>query len=119
MLPKKSGEVWIAGFFLLGARCRNAVDVDAVKRTLEKNLKREINTERLFSVESPYLSDEFRGRHAVGNIVLTSMIRRMLVLVEQSWRFDEPVLIIGETGCGKTTVAQMLAKVTLVNYQTL
>ncbi|EJW86828.1 hypothetical protein WUBG_02263 [Wuchereria bancrofti] len=98
------------GFMLLGARCRNAVDVECVKKILEKNLKRKINIERLFASDSHYLPPEFRSCIAVNNIVLTGTIRRMLVLVSQSWHFAEPVLMIGETGCGKTTVAQMLAK---------
>ncbi|MCP9257055.1 Midasin [Dirofilaria immitis] len=60
--------------------------------------------------EHDYLPLEFRSNTAINNIVLTGSIRRMLVLVSQSWYFNEPVLIVGETGCGKTTVAQMLAK---------
>ncbi|EJD74394.1 midasin [Loa loa] len=98
------------GFLLLGSRCRNTVDVECVKKMLEKNLKHKINVERLFANDSHYLPLEFRSCTAVNNIVLTGAIRRMLVLVAQSWHFDEPVLIIGETGCGKTTVAQMLTK---------
>ncbi|VDN29739.1 unnamed protein product [Gongylonema pulchrum] len=99
------------GFFLLGARCRNVEDLKTVKRTLEKNLKREIDIKRLFSIDSPYLPDEFRGRSTIGTVVLTDTIRIMLVLVAQCWQFSEPVLIVGETGCGKTTVAQIIAKV--------
>lgn len=104
----------ISGFLLLGARCRSAVDVDCVKKILEKNLKHKINVEQLFASNSLYLPLGFRSCAAVNNIVLTGAIRRVLVLVSQSWHFDEPVLLIGETGCGKTTVAQMLAKVALL-----
>lgn len=99
---------------MLGARCRNTVDVNRVKEILEKNLKHKINVERLFASDSDYLPFEFRSSTAVNDIVLTGTIRRMLVLVSQSWHFNEPVLIVGETGCGKTTVAQMLAKVVLL-----
>ncbi|KAM3716375.1 Midasin [Dirofilaria immitis] len=98
------------GFLLLAARCRNTVDVECVQKILEKNLKYQINIERLFANDSDYLPLEFRSNTAINNIVLTGSIRRMLVLVSQSWYFNEPVLIVGETGCGKTTVAQMLAK---------
>uniref|UniRef100_A0A915Q716 Midasin n=1 Tax=Setaria digitata TaxID=48799 RepID=A0A915Q716_9BILA len=98
------------GFFLLASRCRSPVDVECVKKILETKLKHKINIDRLFASDSNYLPLEFRTCKAVKNIVLTDTIRRMLVLVSQSWHFDEPVLIIGETGCGKTTIAQMLAK---------
>lgn len=111
MIYQKLEECWIAGFLLLGARCRNTVDVECVENILEKNLKHKIDVERLFASDSNYLPLEFRSCSAVNNIVLTRSIRRMLVLVSQSWKFNEPVLIIGETGCGKTTIAQMLAKV--------
>ncbi|VBB33041.1 unnamed protein product, partial [Acanthocheilonema viteae] len=98
------------GFLLLGARCRNTVDVECVKKILEKNLRHKIDVERLFASNSDYLPLEFHSCSAVNSVVLTRSIRRMLVLVSQSWNFDEPVLLIGETGCGKTTIAQMLAK---------
>lgn len=32
-------------------------------------------------------------------VVWTYNMRRMAVLVEQALRFDEPVLLVGETGC--------------------
>ena len=38
-------------------------------------------------------------------------MRRMCVLIAQAWKFEEPVLLVGETGCGKTTAVQVLAKV--------
>lgn len=98
---------------MLGARCRNTVDVECVKKILEKNLKHKINVESLFASDSDYLPPEYRSCKAINNIVLTGNIRRMLILVSQSWCFGEPVLIVGETGCGKTTIAQMLAKVIL------
>jgi tRNA A37 threonylcarbamoyladenosine biosynthesis protein TsaE len=32
----------------------------------------------------------------------------MCVLVGQAWKFQEPVLLVGETGCGKTTAVQVI-----------
>ncbi|VDN03465.1 unnamed protein product [Thelazia callipaeda] len=102
------------GFLLLGSRCRNKTDAECVKKTLEKNLKRQIDVEDLFARDSNYLPIEFRYCNVVNNIVLTDAIRRMIILVTQSWRFNEPVLIVGETGCGKTTVAELLTNGTLL-----
>ena len=36
-------------------------------------------------------------------------MRRVYALVANALRNNEPVLLVGETGCGKTTVCQMLA----------
>lgn len=35
---------------------------------------------------------------------------RMFALTYRCLQFQEPVLLIGETGCGKTTLAQMIAE---------
>ncbi|KAJ2891478.1 AAA ATPase midasin, partial [Coemansia aciculifera] len=37
-------------------------------------------------------------------------MRRLFILTALCLRFHEPVLLVGETGCGKTTVCQMLAQ---------
>lgn len=37
-------------------------------------------------------------------------MRQLAVLLSQSISYDEPVLLVGETGCGKTTICQMFAQ---------
>ena len=100
------------GYFLLAARCRNSNDVDEVVRVLEKILKAKINTEKLFAIDSPYLPDLIGKQltESTGHIVSTFGMRRMLVLSAEAWRCDEPILMVGETGCGKTTAAQILSE---------
>lgn len=36
-------------------------------------------------------------------------MRRLYFLVERCYRVKEPVLLVGETGAGKTTVCQLLS----------
>uniref|UniRef100_A0A914ZUI6 Midasin n=2 Tax=Parascaris univalens TaxID=6257 RepID=A0A914ZUI6_PARUN len=99
------------GFFLLAARCRNVVDESLVKATLEKHLKRTISAERLFAMDSVYMPSNIRNGDLTDcDIELTSTMRRMIVLCAQAWRCNEPVLMVGDTGCGKTTVADIIAK---------
>ena len=38
-------------------------------------------------------------------------LRRLAVLVGVSMQFDEPALLVGETGCGKTSVCQVLSRI--------
>lgn len=45
----------------------------------------------------------------MSNIAVTATMRRMWELVNRALRQNEPVLLIGETGCGKTTVCQLYA----------
>ena len=44
----------------------------------------------------------------VPGLAWTFDMRRMCVLVGQAWKFQEPVLLVGETGCGKTTAVQVV-----------
>ncbi|KAJ2436862.1 AAA ATPase midasin, partial [Coemansia sp. RSA 2424] len=52
---------------------------------------------------------EFANESSSG-IAWTSAMRRLFILTALCLRFHEPVLLVGETGCGKTTVCQMLAQ---------
>lgn len=62
------------------------------------------------------LADTGRGGEAaanaargVGPIAWTSSLRRLFALVGRCLRHREPVLLVGDTGCGKTTVCQLYA----------
>ncbi|OII77422.1 hypothetical protein cand_009130 [Cryptosporidium andersoni] len=43
------------------------------------------------------------------NIIMTDTFKRMARLVNYCIEFDEPVLLVGPTGCGKTTICQEFA----------
>ena len=38
-------------------------------------------------------------------------MQRLFTLVARALRFNEPVLLVGETGCGKTSVCQLYAQI--------
>ena len=44
-------------------------------------------------------------------MVWTSSARRLALMILHSFKFNEPVLLVGETGCGKTRVCQTIATV--------
>ncbi|CAL5443785.1 unnamed protein product [Camellia sinensis] len=45
----------------------------------------------------------------LGKIAWTESMWRLYFLIERCYKMREPVLLIGETGCGKTTVCQLLS----------
>ncbi|VDN51100.1 unnamed protein product [Dracunculus medinensis] len=96
------------GFMVLCARCRTTADENLIKHTIEHYTSRKIIPNQLFAINSRYMPciTEFFEK----NVVPTFNMRRMIVLCSQAWIHNEPVLLVGETGCGKTTVAQLLAK---------
>ena len=91
------------GYFVLAARCRNKQYENAIVGVLERQLNRKINIDKLFSAQSPYLPQI----QIPENVVTTAQFRRMLILCAQAWKCNEPVLLVGETGCGKTTAVHL------------
>jgi midasin len=97
------------GYMLLAERVRKSDERTAVKEIIEKVMKVKIDPRALYSPEySPEMKlyDETANKQGV---VWTHAMRRLYVLVSHALRSNEPVLLVGETGCGKTTVCQMLA----------
>jgi midasin len=98
------------GYMLLGERVRKSEERLAVKEIIEKVMKVKIDPAVLYSEAT---SPEIKLHNATANqqgVVWTGAMRRLYVLVAHALRNNEPVLLVGETGCGKTTVCQMLAE---------
>lgn len=97
------------GYMLLAERVRNPEERQAVKEIIERVMKVKIDTSVLYDAN---LSPEIKAYDTTSNtqgVVWTHAMRRLYVLVAHALRNNEPVLLVGETGCGKTTVCQMLA----------
>ncbi|RMZ67921.1 midasin (AAA ATPase) [Pyrenophora seminiperda CCB06] len=104
------------GYMLLAERVRKEEERVAVKKIMEtvmseKGPKVTIDEEQLFSPDSLSNIEGLSKGTAITNtdVVWTRAMRRLSVLVAHALRNNEPVLLIGETGCGKTTVCQLLA----------
>ncbi|XP_071517971.1 midasin isoform X1 [Panulirus ornatus] len=103
------------GYLVLAGRARVEEEADAIMQVLEKRLKKKVDKNNLFtlseetsSVTKPYLQ-QMSTIKGFEHIVWTCDMRRLYILVAKALSFGEPVLLIGETGCGKTTVCQMIA----------
>ena len=97
------------GYMLLAERVRNPEERLVVKNVIEQVMKVTIDPLVMYNEN---LSPEIKLYNATSNtqgVVWTRAMRRLYVLVSHALRNNEPVLLVGETGCGKTTVCQMLA----------
>ncbi|KAI9807778.1 MAG: hypothetical protein M1825_005083 [Sarcosagium campestre] len=102
-------QLAVNGFMLLAERVRNEDERIAVKLVIEKNLKVQIDETRLYDVaQSSEITDFIETARRKG-VIWTRSMRRLATLVIHATRSNEPVLLVGETGCGKTTVCQLLA----------
>lgn len=66
-------------------------------------------TEKTSSVTKHILCELKEKQNKFKNIVWTFNMRQSAVLIKKAQEFKEPVLLVGETGGGKTTICQILA----------
>ncbi|XP_057678283.1 midasin isoform X2 [Corythoichthys intestinalis] len=106
------------GYMLLAGRVRKPEEEVTILAILERNFKRKVNPENLFSHKQ--VNNQFSScvdsiaevSMDFHHVVWTHSMRRLAVLVGRALRFGESVLLIGDTGCGKTTVCQLFAALT-------
>ncbi|XP_067207005.1 midasin [Linepithema humile] len=112
------------GYLVLAAKVRKAEEADQIRQVIKKHLKRDVDPDSLFTLNdktSPvtrHILEKILNNSVPGfdHIVWTYHMRRMAVLVKKSCQFKEPVLLVGETGGGKTTICQLIAA---INGQTM
>lgn len=107
------------GYLVLSSRVRNESEIEVIKNALFVNFRKKIVLEDLFdlhektsSVTRPILDSlTDYDCSGVSNVVWTSNMRQMAVLTGKALEFNEPVLLVGQTGCGKTTICQILSNI--------
>ncbi|XP_036895348.1 midasin isoform X2 [Sturnira hondurensis] len=103
------------GYMLLAGRVRKQEEVEVIQEVLEKHFKKKLCPQSLFSKENVLkllgkLSTQMSTLESKFNhIVWTESMRRQAMLVGRALEFSEPVLLVGDTGCGKTTICQVFA----------
>ncbi|KAJ0075983.1 hypothetical protein Patl1_33593 [Pistacia atlantica] len=96
------------GYYLLAERLRDDGEKCVVQEVLEKHLRVRLVKEDLYQKEVAG-SDSVSKR--LGNVIWTTSMWRLYFLVKRCYELREPVLLVGETGGGKTTVCQLLSLV--------
>ena len=99
------------GYMLLAERARRAEDKAVVKEVIEAEMGIRINEDELYGLQLGETEfSAFLGLDLpVTQIVWTGSMRRLYLLVSRALQSNEPVLLVGETGSGKTSVCQMYA----------
>ena len=97
----------LLGYLLLAGKVRTMAEEDAIRTTIGKHFKRQIISSSLFghaeqsshtttdilsSLQHSQQSEQF------GHLVWTQDLKRLAVLLGRAVEFDEPVLLVGETG---------------------
>lgn len=106
------------GYMLLAERCRRDEEKRVVKDVLETVMRVKLDENDIYDtskLEEFAIYDKMLQAHATQTgqdtaLVWTKAMKRLFTLVARCLQFNEPVLLVGDTGCGKTTVCQMLAE---------
>ncbi|EAU86094.2 MDN1 midasin family protein [Coprinopsis cinerea okayama7 len=103
------------GYMLLAERTRREEDKAAVKEVIETIMGVKIDENSLYDLKRPELDViQFLGCPfpQTANVIWTKAMQRLFVLVARALKYNEPVLLVGETGSGKTSVCQVFSDAT-------
>ncbi|GAB2222234.1 hypothetical protein Drorol1_Dr00013440 [Drosera rotundifolia] len=102
------------GYLLLAERLREEQEKDHVQEILKRHLHvKKLVDDGLYKQAPSGLPKSLKPSENCadpGNIVWTKSMWRLYYLVQRCYSMREPVLLVGETGGGKTTVCQLLSK---------
>nr|XP_023017788.1 midasin [Leptinotarsa decemlineata] len=105
------------GYLVLAGRVRKTEEKHEIIEVLQKHLKRKVVPDNLFTLSSTtstvtkHILEKIDQKKAeYGNIVWTYNMRQLAVMVSKAMEFKEPVLLVGETGGGKTTICKLIAE---------
>ena len=112
-------QLAINGFMLLGERVRNPSERHEVRIIIETVLKVKIDVSRLYTLDHGQLHQIKQSGSLSSGISMTKAMSRLYVLVTAALKNKEPVLLIGNTGCGKTTICQLIAEVSKTDLHIL
>ena len=91
------------GYMLLAERARQSDDKSVIKTVIEQVMKVIIEPKSLYTT-LPFKSIP------ESSMVWTRAMQRLFTLVAVALANNEPVLLVGETGCGKTSVCDVIAR---------
>jgi len=101
------------GYMLIAERTRRDDDKMVVKEVIESVMKVSIDESAIYNLRNPQVAATLACPIPVDQaVVWTSAMQRLFILLARALRHNEPVLLVGETGSGKTSVCELYAKTT-------
>lgn len=100
------------GYMLLAERARQAEDRTVITTVIEDIMKvsiEESDMYRLFENPASALSRLPFEAVPQASMVWTNAMQRLFALVASALAHNEPVLLVGETGCGKTSICEVVS----------
>ncbi|KAL3824480.1 hypothetical protein ACJIZ3_020509 [Penstemon smallii] len=105
------------GYYLMAERLRDDAEKTIVKEVLERKLRIKLSEDDLYKQEANGGESNLKTHKHTEDfenfrkIIWTKSMRRMFFLVNRCFEMREPVLLVGETGGGKTTICQLLSSI--------
>ncbi|RKP02979.1 hypothetical protein CXG81DRAFT_10125, partial [Caulochytrium protostelioides] len=98
------------GALLLAGKMRTLEEQQLCIQIIEKEFKVKVDLQASIDAKFNDLIQKIDATLlAQHRVVMTDPMKRLLVLVHEAAKYEEPVLLVGETGGGKTTVCQLVA----------
>lgn len=97
------------GYYLLAERLRDEGEKLVVQEVLEKYLRVKLVKDNMYKQDMS-VGDLVFTLQEHSRISWTKSLWRLYFLIKRCYDLREPVLLVGETGGGKTTVCQLLAE---------
>ncbi|XP_020701231.1 midasin isoform X3 [Dendrobium catenatum] len=103
------------GYFLLAERLREENEKNVVREVLERRLNVKLLINDLYKAGRGEVDAALKSAEQttdigdLARVTWTQSLWKLYFLVERCYRLREPVLLVGDTGGGKTTVCQLLS----------
>ena len=110
------------GYMLLAERTRRAEDKAVVKEVIESVMGVRIDEDVMYNLNRPDVEVVSFLGHPIptsSKIIWTKAMQRLYTLVCRGLKFNEPILLVGDTGSGKTSVCQVYADASSQSLLTL
>ena len=110
------------GYMLLAERTRRAEDKAVVKEVIESVMGVRIDEDVMYNLNRHDVDMVSFLGHPMptsSKIIWTKAMQRLYTLVCRGLKFNEPILLVGDTGSGKTSVCQVYADASSQSLLTL